>query len=128
MVLQFRGPTFPRVMVLAWLMTWMLADPLSLLQFLNSQGGLLSPYPVLTNAQTTINYSVHHSDVVLSEFSQGDANRKLGAHSFTSASNHHHSDRTLLASIRHAVPERGPGLILLLAGSVPARASPLVFC
>ena len=125
MGLRFRGTTFSGVLVLTWLLTWALADPLLLLQTLSAPDEFSSPYPVLKNEQATINYSVHRTQSVLSEFNPGDANRKIGAHSLASASTHHHSDRILLASVRHMAPERGPGLILLLAGSVPARASPV---
>jgi hypothetical protein len=127
MGLRSNETRFVRVMVLTWLVTWVLADPLYLLQSLNAQDSPFLPYPVLKQEQTEKNYFSHRAESALSTSTKDDTSRKNGVH-FVSSAYGNLREHAPLTSVRRTVTQPGARLLVWLAASISPRAPPSLSC
>ena len=66
---------FTRILVLVWLATWVLADPLFLLQELMAPEEYSAARSVLRNGPVGKHFAQHYSDVLISSATEGNPNR-----------------------------------------------------
>ena len=69
------GPTFIRSLVLVWLATWVLADPLFLLQGLMAPEECSAARSVIRNGPVGKHLAQHHLDVRISSSTEGNPNQ-----------------------------------------------------
>ena len=66
---------FTRILVLAWLATWVLADPLFLLQELIAPQEHSAGHSFIRNGTVGKHFAPHYSDVRISSSTEGNPNR-----------------------------------------------------
>ena len=70
------GTTFARSLILVWLATWLLADPLFLLQGLMAPEEYSAVRSVIRNGPAgEQHFAAHYSDVLISSSTEGNPNR-----------------------------------------------------
>ena len=69
------GPAFIRSLVLVWLATWVLADPLFLLQGLMAPEEYSAARSVIRNGPVGKHLAQHHLDVRISSSTEGNPNQ-----------------------------------------------------
>lgn len=67
---------FVRGLALMWLTTWVLADPLWLLQTVMAPQEYIAARSVIGNGPVGVHVTQHHLDAVLSSSSEGNPNQK----------------------------------------------------
>lgn len=75
------GTAFIRSLVLVWLATWVLADPLCLLQALMSPQEYSAVGSVIRNGPVRTHVTQHHQDVLISSSTEGNPNRSEDTYS-----------------------------------------------
>ncbi len=73
-MLKYRT-AFMRSLVLVWLATWVLADPLCLLQELMAPQEYSSTCSVIRNVPVETHVTQHHLDVLISSSTEGNSNQ-----------------------------------------------------
>jgi len=66
---------FTRILVLVWLATWVLADPLFLLQGLMAPEEYSTAHRVIRNGTVGKHLAAHYSDALISSSTEGNPNR-----------------------------------------------------
>jgi hypothetical protein len=69
------GPTFVRSLVLVWLVTWILADPLFLLHDLMAPQEYSAAHSFIRNGPVEKHLAQHYLDVRISSSTEGNSNR-----------------------------------------------------
>jgi hypothetical protein len=69
------GTAFTRILVLVWLATWNLADPVLLLQGLMAPQEYSAARHVIRNEPVGKHLAEHYLDVLISSFTEGNPNR-----------------------------------------------------
>lgn len=73
-MLRYR-PTFVHSLVLLWLVTWVLADPLCLLQALMAPQEDSAAYRLVQQGPVGAHVTQHHADVLLNSSTEGSSSR-----------------------------------------------------
>lgn len=73
-MLRYR-PTFVRSLVLLWLVTWVLADPLCLLQALMAPQEDSAAYRLVQQRPVGAHVTQHHADALLNSSTEGSSSR-----------------------------------------------------
>ena len=80
---------FTRILVLAWLATWVLSDPLFLLQELMAPQEHSAGYSFIGNGTVGKHFAPHYSDVRVSSSTESNPNRSEEIQSDESGSGNH---------------------------------------
>lgn len=119
------GPTFVRSLVLVWLVTWVLADPLSLLHDLMAPQEYSATHSFIRNGPVEKHFAQHYLDVRISSSTEGNSNRSQDIQSdesgFASRLDLPRFDRGWLVTLTFGFQHRFP-----LSTSAVPRAPPSI--
>ena len=74
------GPVFVRSLVIVWLATWVLADPIALLQIFFAPSDYFAADYVFREESARTQFAKHHVDVLIGSSSEGGGQRSEESH------------------------------------------------